>query len=106
LEATVEAPGGRSGGIEHKNFFVAKTCDSESAQARFSRVLLFSKAARRICAHQTSMKESAAAQAFLAFSANARRKNSLPSRIALRTSREVASRNCAARAGLFPSTLP
>jgi len=76
LEATVDAPGGRSGGVKHKNFFVAKTRDSESAQTRFSRVLLFSQSARRICAHQTSIKESPVTRAFLAFFANAKRKDS------------------------------
>jgi hypothetical protein len=76
LEATVDAPGGGSGGVKHKNFFVAKTLDSESAQTRFSRVLLFSQSARRICAHQTSIKESPVTRAFLAFSANAKRKDS------------------------------
>jgi hypothetical protein len=47
---------------------------------------------RRFRAHQTSIKETAAAQAFLAFAANADRKNSRAHRIVLRASCTLASR--------------
>jgi len=92
LEATVDAPAGRSGGVKHKNFFVAKNCDSESAPARFSRAVLFAHLPGRIRAPQTSIKEIAAVQAFLAFSVNATRGNSRGPRIVLRASRAAASR--------------
>jgi hypothetical protein len=101
LEATADAPGGRSGGVKHKNFFIAKTCDSESARAHFSRASQQAQSACRFRAHQTSIKESPAAQAFLAFFANSDRENSCSHRIVSRASCEVASRT-ALRALAFP----
>jgi hypothetical protein len=92
-EAGVDAPDGSSGGVKHKNFFIAKTGDSESAQAGFSRALLLAQAMRRFRAHQTSIKESAAVQAFLAFLANADGENSRALRIASRLCRALASRS-------------
>jgi hypothetical protein len=100
-KAGVDAPKGRSGGVKHKNFFIAKTCDSESAQARFSRAPLFAQAVGRFRARQTSIKESAAVQAFLAFLANADCENSRVSRVVLRLARALASRT-ALRALAFP----
>jgi hypothetical protein len=69
-KTAAEGRRGGSGGIYPKNFFVAKNQDSESATGCFWFALLFVQSSLRDHVHQTSIKESTAAQALFAFSKN------------------------------------